>query len=52
VPLLAGATADAWGLRKALAVPAICYCVILLFGLYARRPMVTDNAKPASAGLV
>jgi FHS family L-fucose permease-like MFS transporter len=52
VPLLAGATADAWGLRKALAVPAISYCVILLFGLYARRPMVTDNAKPASAGLV
>jgi FHS family L-fucose permease-like MFS transporter len=51
VPLLAGATADAWGLRKALAVPAVCYCVILLFGLYARRPMVTDNAKPASAGL-
>jgi MFS transporter, FHS family, L-fucose permease len=51
VPLLAGATADAWGLRKALAVPAVCYCVILLFGLYARRPMVTDNTKPASAGL-
>jgi FHS family L-fucose permease-like MFS transporter len=51
VPLLAGATADAWGLRKALAVPAVCYCVILLFGLYARRPMVTDNARPASAGL-
>jgi FHS family L-fucose permease-like MFS transporter len=51
VPLLAGATADAWGLRKALAVPAVCYCVILLFGLYARRPMITDNARPASAGL-
>jgi FHS family L-fucose permease-like MFS transporter len=38
VPLLAGVAADMAGLRMALAVPALCYAVILAFGWYARRP--------------
>jgi FHS family L-fucose permease-like MFS transporter len=44
VPLLAGKAADVWGLRQALIVPAACYCVITLFGLYARRPLVSGTA--------
>jgi FHS family L-fucose permease-like MFS transporter len=40
VPLLAGVAADMAGLRMALAVPALCYAVILAFGWYARRPAV------------
>ena len=39
VPLVWGASADYWGLRLALAVPAACYCGILLFGWFARRPL-------------
>ncbi len=38
VPLLTGRLADLFGLQLALIAPAICYAVILLFGLYARRP--------------
>ena len=39
VPPLTGRLADAAGLRTALLVPAICYAVILAFGVYAaRRP--------------
>ena len=38
VPLLMGFAADAAGLKLALAVPAVCYAVILYFGLYARKP--------------
>ena len=38
VPLLTGRLADLVGLQLALVVPAVCYAVILLFGLYARRP--------------
>jgi len=38
VPLLMGFAADAVGLKMALAVPAVCYAVIVYFGLYARRP--------------
>ncbi|UVW28428.1 sugar MFS transporter [Massilia sp. H6] len=40
VPLLMGFAADAAGLKMALAVPALCYAVILYFGLYARKPHV------------
>ncbi len=39
VPLIAGKAADLWGLKLALIVPAICYCVILAFGWFARRPL-------------
>ena len=37
VPLITGCAADAVGLKMSLAVPALCYAVILYFGLYARR---------------
>jgi FHS family L-fucose permease-like MFS transporter len=54
VPLLAGAVADAVGLKMALVVPAICYVVILCFGLYARRPQMfwTEEVvnRPGSYG--
>jgi len=47
VPWLAGRAADAWGsLGKALAVPAVCYCVIMLYGLYARRTATAERAHP------
>jgi FHS family L-fucose permease-like MFS transporter len=39
VPLITGVAADASSLRMALAVPAICYLLILGFGWYARRPL-------------
>jgi FHS family L-fucose permease-like MFS transporter len=39
VPLLTGNAADHWGLKQAMIVPAICYCGILLYGWYARRPV-------------
>ena len=38
IPPLTGALADLTSLRMALIVPAICYVVILAFGVYARRP--------------
>ncbi|HEY4029866.1 MAG TPA: sugar MFS transporter [Caulobacteraceae bacterium] len=38
IPPLTGHLADLSSLRLALALPAICYAVILAFGLYARRP--------------
>jgi MFS transporter, FHS family, L-fucose permease len=39
VPLLTGNAADHWGLKQALIVPALCYCGILTYGWYARRPI-------------
>jgi FHS family L-fucose permease-like MFS transporter len=39
VPLMTGFAADHAGLRMSLAVPAICYLLILAFGWYARRPL-------------
>jgi MFS transporter, FHS family, L-fucose permease len=39
VPLLTGKTADHLGLQQALIVPAACYCGILLYGWYARKPV-------------
>lgn len=38
IPRLYGSAADWLNLKEALFVPAICYAVILSFGLYARRP--------------
>jgi FHS family L-fucose permease-like MFS transporter len=46
VPLLNGWAADHVGLKEALAVPAICYVGILLFGLYARRPARARVPQP------
>lgn len=40
VPYITGMAADAAGLKMALAVPAVCYALILAFGWYARRPAV------------
>lgn len=39
VPLITGFAADMSSLRLSLAVPAICYLLILVFGWYARRPL-------------
>ena len=38
VPLVTGHAADAVGLKMALVVPALCYAIILCFGVFARRP--------------
>ena len=38
VPLLTGYAADRVGLQIALAVPAVCYALILCFGVFARKP--------------
>ena len=40
IPPLTGLLADHSGLAFALVVPALCYAVILSFGLYTRRPKV------------
>jgi MFS transporter, FHS family, L-fucose permease len=39
VPLVTGDAADLWGLKHALIVPAACYCTILAYGWFARRPL-------------
>jgi FHS family L-fucose permease-like MFS transporter len=39
VPLVTGNAADLWGLKHALAVPAVCYLTILAFGWFARKPL-------------
>ncbi|MDB5686705.1 MAG: glucose transporter [Rhizorhabdus sp.] len=39
VPPLTGHLADLAGLRVALVLPALCYAIILAFGIYARRPV-------------
>jgi FHS family L-fucose permease-like MFS transporter len=46
VPLATGAIADMTGsLTTSLALPALCYAVIVAFGVFARR-----SAAPAEAG--
>ena len=50
VPLATGALADATGsLAVAMTLPALCYAVILAYGLYARRPAVTDDVADGRA---
>ncbi len=46
IPLITGYAADRAGLHLALIVPALCYAVILFFGVYARRPAyeIADQA--------
>jgi len=39
IPPLTGALADRGGLHFALVLPAMCYAVILAYGVYARRPL-------------
>ena len=38
VPLVTGHAADLVGLKMALVVPAVCYAIIVCFGIFARRP--------------
>lgn len=38
IPAIYGALADNVGLAAALALPALCYAIILGFGVFARRP--------------
>jgi FHS family L-fucose permease-like MFS transporter len=38
IPAIYGALADQVGLAAALALPALCYAIILGFGVFARRP--------------
>ena len=45
VPPLMGHAADIMGLKVAMIVPAVCYAVILLFGVYARRPHAAACAR-------
>jgi MFS transporter, FHS family, L-fucose permease len=53
IPLLTGFAADSWGLKLALAVPAVCYAGILLYGWFARHPLNVRaaNHSPAAANL-
>lgn len=44
IPPLTGHVADLVGLKLALAVPALCYAVILAFGLYCRRRAAPSHA--------
>jgi FHS family L-fucose permease-like MFS transporter len=37
VPLITGSIADGASLGAALAVPVLCYAVVMAFGLYAAR---------------
>jgi MFS transporter, FHS family, L-fucose permease len=48
VPLVTGFAADFAGLRASLVVPAICYLVILAFGIFARRPVESVDMAPST----
>jgi FHS family L-fucose permease-like MFS transporter len=48
IPPLTGAIADRAGLHFSLILPALCYAVILAYGIYARRPLL----RPAAAAAV
>lgn len=43
VPLITGRAADLIGLKTALAVPALCYLGILIFGIFARAKAASSN---------
>ncbi|HEY4448841.1 MAG TPA: sugar MFS transporter [Steroidobacteraceae bacterium] len=47
IPPLTGALADRGGLHFALVLPAVCYAVILAYGVYARRPLRSPLAAAA-----
>ncbi|HUX73818.1 MAG TPA: sugar MFS transporter [Steroidobacteraceae bacterium] len=47
IPLITGHTADLSSLKIALAVPALCYAVILAFGVYARYPAGATASRKA-----
>jgi FHS family L-fucose permease-like MFS transporter len=45
VPLITGGVADVTGLKFALGIPAICYMVILAFGVFSRRSSANGNPE-------
>jgi FHS family L-fucose permease-like MFS transporter len=47
IPPLTGKLADLQGLHFSLLLPALCYGVILAYGLYARRPYAATAAVAA-----
>ncbi|MBV9316145.1 MAG: sugar MFS transporter [Gammaproteobacteria bacterium] len=47
IPPLTGMLADRGGLHFALVLPALCYAVILAYGVYARRPLGSPFAAAA-----
>ena len=47
IPPLTGAIADHTNLHFALILPALCYAVILSYGVYARRSRVSDLSEAA-----
>jgi MFS transporter, FHS family, L-fucose permease len=47
IPPLTGMLADSGGLHFALVLPALCYAVILAYGVYARRPLRSPFAAAA-----
>ena len=46
VPVIYGATADAYGLAHALFVPAICYVLVALYAVFAARGARTQQDVP------
>ena len=46
IPPLTGALADRGGLHFALVLPALCYVLILAYGVYARRPYAGAPPQP------
>ena len=50
VPPLTGHVADLTGLRAALIIPALCYAVILAFGLYAVQSVVKTASSASRDG--
>ncbi|MES2604935.1 MAG: sugar MFS transporter [Pseudomonadota bacterium] len=51
VPPLTGFVADMVGLRLALLVPALCYAIIVIYGIYARRPAIATSAPARNAAV-
>ena len=49
IPPLTGFLADTAGLKLSLIAPAVCYAVILAYGLYARRAAASIDLAPAGA---
>jgi MFS transporter, FHS family, L-fucose permease len=47
IPPLTGALADRGGLHFALILPALCYALILAYGVFARRPLRSTSAAIA-----
>ena len=47
IPPLTGAIADRGGLHFALILPALCYALILAYGVFARRPLRSTSAAIA-----